>query len=1647
MAESVAGLAAMNDRRRALSALNAVAIRSDRYSDFSSGDEKVGNDNLVLVGETGTPRLFLYVGAGLWMPDSSSDAQRVRLESADGLDALSASGFILRERGGRVVYFDRNGLIEKSVEFDGAATRYVRSPISHEITAIEYPHNFRLSVHTENGRIISLSGPEGLSVKYAWSGTLLASVMDSDGDVIRYEYDDGRLARIVKGDGSAVEIHFGYQSGAEKPIRLVSSTVNEENAAETFEYAPSERMTIHVDAAGHRTVYRFDAMHRTTLIESPDGTVTENEYDGSTGVLSAKKVNGDRTRYEYDGRGNLTRSRYSDGSTESWTWDSHDLETGHVDRDGYGTWTERDALGRVTSIVKGREGGASVRIYAAVWDAQGNLARERYGDRNECLLTWDANGYLSGRSIEYDGGRATESYSYDKAGRLLEKIDANGLSTLYEYPARSAGSNRIVVERLPSGLSRTLEWNSRKDLVRLTEADIVTGETRVTEAMYDRRHLLRKCTDGAGRISEFVWTPDGKISSVSRGLWKTSYAYDPASGTLVSKVMSKECSLESGGGSVSAEISENRLPDGIRTAVSLSSSSDPSTRISRSEETDCWGRLVSSVDPLLVESSIGVTPGGRVVREQLSWGGRRDYAFDSFTGDIASWGREGLAHASVSYNADGTLLSLTDESGNVTAYAYDGRGLVMKEQSARGEKVFRYDAGGRLIRVEINSCGVRMFSDISYDDAGRSVTVVDGGKYSTIWKLNAWGECVAKIDGEGGERKYIRDGEGSVVREIDANGKTTVYGINALGLVESVTSPTGIRSEYDYDCQGLPVRASVSGSPVWSGSYDCEGRLLEEKGWPGIDRNYRYDLCGRLTSVSSGGEIVEEYSYSDRGKKLSFMDGGYAMERDEFGRIVSEKNAGGSAMHFEYDDADRLIVRTAFSGKDTRFVYGASGSESVRYRDGSFSAITKTMIGQTVEASSSTGTIQYGYDEGGLLVRQEDLGSGDATTYVYDRAGRRVSMKNRDRNVSYAYDRNGFLSSVRDSSQKLSASLTRDDDGRVTTLAFGNGHRLETLYDSFGRIEAIREKDASRSIIWGEAYAYDAQGRKRCTVRDDGGVELYEYDRQSRLATVLYPYTAEQSAHDREAAVRFGLYFLPDAGHPEPYRFSLEEKELFTALAAMVGCAAKIGFSELVLGESFAYDRRGNRISAETVWGTVHSAYDRNNRLVSSGDVSYEYDLDGNLVSEKSLRESSTYEYTDDNRMKHSSAVNLQTGRTSSTSYAYDAFGRRTLVHDAGAAMMRTSYDAFSFDVLKDALVYSDGSFTSYGAAFPSSSGDKSSDNRYAWIGNGSVATSTIQSEANRSGAGSSSVDVSAATSRFAGIAYSLYAEGSLIASVRTSDSTFTSSRGSSISDGRIYFASDMLGSMRSVSDDSGRLLSRFDYDAFGSPVSGDYTVSLPSGYSGKSWDPNTRMYDYGYRDYAPILARFTTIDPIRDGYNWYAYAGNDPVDFKDLFGLCTSDLEQSRINSYISQNRENLRAAINISINDPRNQPEDGGDITHCNNVPPQVLKQLNIDSACISNKDKNNKPIPTRATDMLNNLSTSSDWHLVNAKQAQALANQGTPVIAGAPGHIGVVYPGIYSEKKGPKIGQAGTRNGVFSAGGSGFVSPPSYYAPNKW
>jgi RHS repeat-associated protein len=130
-----------------------------------------------------------------------------------------------------------------------------------------------------------------------------------------------------------------------------------------------------------------------------------------------------------------------------------------------------------------------------------------------------------------------------------------------------------------------------------------------------------------------------------------------------------------------------------------------------------------------------------------------------------------------------------------------------------------------------------------------------------------------------------------------------------------------------------------------------------------------------------------------------------------------------------------------------------------------------------------------------------------------------------------------------------------------------------------------------------------------------------------------------------------------------------------------------------------------------------------------------------------------------------------------------------------------------------------------------------------------------------------------------------------------------------------VYLGKDILGSVRSSSNEYGVLEDRYEYDAFGKPYKGDLSQGMNLGYTGKPYDEVTGLYNYGYRDYKPEAARFTTVDPIRDGNNWFAYVNNDPVNFVDLWGLDASDKDaKTPIVILGEREKQNLAAGIPIT-------------------------------------------------------------------------------------------------------------------------------------
>lgn len=117
-------------------------------------------------------------------------------------------------------------------------------------------------------------------------------------------------------------------------------------------------------------------------------------------------------------------------------------------------------------------------------------------------------------------------------------------------------------------------------------------------------------------------------------------------------------------------------------------------------------------------------------------------------------------------------------------------------------------------------------------------------------------------------------------------------------------------------------------------------------------------------------------------------------------------------------------------------------------------------------------------------------------------------------------------------------------------------------------------------------------------------------------------------------------------------------------------------------------------------------------------------------------------------------------------------------------------------------------------------------------------------------------------------------------------------------SDGITYFYStDHVGSTVLMTDEAGAVVWSGEATPFGDQVSEDGALadSEELKYQGKDYDPLTSLVYMNARWYSPELGRFMSKDPARDGVNWFAFVGNNPLTFVDPTGL--ADIEADRIN------------------------------------------------------------------------------------------------------------------------------------------------------
>ena len=110
------------------------------------------------------------------------------------------------------------------------------------------------------------------------------------------------------------------------------------------------------------------------------------------------------------------------------------------------------------------------------------------------------------------------------------------------------------------------------------------------------------------------------------------------------------------------------------------------------------------------------------------------------------------------------------------------------------------------------------------------------------------------------------------------------------------------------------------------------------------------------------------------------------------------------------------------------------------------------------------------------------------------------------------------------------------------------------------------------------------------------------------------------------------------------------------------------------------------------------------------------------------------------------------------------------------------------------------------------------------------------------------------------------------------------------------YALTDLQGTVHGFADAGGNLVARYAYDAWGNLLDADVAVSALADnrylFQGREYSWATGLTNFRLRWYDPATGRWLSKDPIgiSGGLNLYAFCGDDPVNFRDPFGLCEEE-------------------------------------------------------------------------------------------------------------------------------------------------------------
>ena len=629
-----------------------------------------------------------------------------------------------------------------------------------------------------HGRIVALHAPRP---EPGAEGSFVA---------VRYEYAEASdLVRTTDALGHAMSFAYAHHLLVRETNRVglnfyftYDGTGPEARCLHTWGDGGIYDTTLRYESAEHTVVtdsvgYTKHYTHRNGLVVvllDSLGAVRQWTYNDDTDLTLERDALGQATSYEYDARGNQTLVTYPTGTRVATHYNGQDLPELLTDANGDKEHWTYDEAGNLLTHTDAQD----ERVEYAYTD--GLLSGI---DHRGILLQYDA--YLNLAHVVTADGRIL-SLGYDVLGRLVKLTNAEGHVERRRYDLLG----QLTWVRDADGSESTVAYDGEGNIIRAQDA-----QQEVEMAYVGLGQLARRRQ--AGTETVFHYDQEGRLTGLDNGLnQRYRFVLDLAGRVVEERGFENE--VRRYAYDVAGRLITRQLPSG-RTTEYRYNGSDQVTEVGYDDGT---------------QEQYTYAPNGALLEA-----------------------RNELALVQFAYNAQGHLITETQNGYSVMS-TYDEAGQRVALHSSLGAEVyFGRDAYGRLVQVQAGAWSALIERDANGLELYRQLS----GDVRTQWQRDAKGrptrqEVVAQRQTSRQRRYHWQGADQLTVIEDSLSGRTR-FTHDLFGALAATEYADGTQELRQPDAVGNLFRTAAHTDR----RYSPGGQLLEANG-----TRYRYDADGNL---------------------------------------------------------------------------------------------------------------------------------------------------------------------------------------------------------------------------------------------------------------------------------------------------------------------------------------------------------------------------------------------------------------------------------------------------------------------------------------------------------------------------------------------------------------------------------------------------------------------------------------------------------------------------------------------------------------------------------------------------------------------------------------------------------------------------------